>query len=71
MASILTILKKRVNVPYNAIFWRLRESLLPWKSNKYYLLVGVCMRVRARACVRAYVNVGIPARGRVHAHKCM
>ena len=38
---------------------RVHESLLPWKSNKYYLLVCV------RACVRA---LGTRVRGRVHAH---
>ena len=36
-----------------------RESSLPWKSNKYYW--------SACACVRA----GTRARGRVHAQKCM
>ena len=35
---------------------RVRESLLLWKSNKYYVFVRVC----ARAC-------GCSARGRVHA----
>ena len=36
---------------YNVTLRRVRESLLPWKSNKYYMLVCWCMR--ARACVRA------------------
>ena len=50
---------------YNAILRRVPELLLPWKSNKYCLLVCVC--VRARACV--YVRTR--ARGSVHAHTCM
>jgi hypothetical protein len=37
---------------YNVILRRVRELLLPWKSNKYYLLVGV------RACVRACGYLG-------------
>jgi hypothetical protein len=36
---------------------RVRESLLPWKSNKYYLLVCVCMR--SRACVWVAGRVGV------------
>ena len=28
----------------------LRESLLPWKSNKYYIFVCACVWLRARAC---------------------
>ena len=26
---------------YDVIMWRVRESLLPWKSNKYYITVYV------------------------------
>jgi hypothetical protein len=50
---------------YNVKLRRVRESLLQWKSNKYYLLVCVCVR----ACVRACVHLSNRARGRVHAHK--
>ena len=42
------------------------ESLLPWKSNKHYILVCVCMFVRA--CVRACVHVVTRTRGRAHSH---
>jgi hypothetical protein len=35
---------------------RVHESLLPWKSNKYYFLVCVCVRA-----------LGSRVRGRVHA----
>ena len=34
---------------YDVTLRRVRESLLPWKSNKYYLLV--CVRMGARTCV--------------------
>jgi hypothetical protein len=47
---------------YNVTIRRVRESLLPWKSSKYYLLVCVCMG--ARKCV----HVDSRARGHVHAH---
>ena len=40
---------------YNVTLRRFRESLLPWKSNKYY--VFVC--VRARAFVRVPGSVGV------------
>jgi hypothetical protein len=57
--------KREGQCAYNVTLWPDRESLLPWKSNKRYLLVCVCKR--ARACV----HVGSRARGLVHAHKCM
>jgi hypothetical protein len=50
---------------YNVTLRRIGELLLQWKGSKYYLLVCVCMRVRA--CV----HVGTQARGHVHAHKCV
>ena len=56
------ILNKRSNVRITQHWRRVCESLLPWKSNKYYLLVCVCMG--ARKCVR----VDSRARGHVHAH---
>jgi hypothetical protein len=34
---------------YNVTMRRVRESLLPYKSNKYYLLVCACVRVGTRA----------------------
>ena len=42
---------------YNVILRRLRESFLPWKSNKYDTFVGVCARVRACALARAGLNI--------------
>jgi hypothetical protein len=57
--------KTRQTMYYNDILRRVRESLLPWKSNKYHSLVSGCI------CVRACVHVGTRARGRVHAHTCM
>jgi hypothetical protein len=44
---------------------RFRESLWPWKSNKYYIYLCEC----ANACVRACV--GARDRGRVRAHICL
>ena len=38
------------------------ETLLPWKSNKYYIFLCVCVCVCARACV----VVGARARACVH-----
>ena len=38
-----------------------RKSLLPWKSNKCYIFVCVCVRARVHACAW----VGARARGRV------
>jgi hypothetical protein len=46
----------------NVTLRRFRESLLLWKSDKYYIFVSVCARVRA--CV------GVRERGRVHARAC-
>ena len=40
---------------------RVRESLLPWKSNKY--CTSLCVRERVRACTQA--------RGRVLARACV
>jgi hypothetical protein len=38
---------------YNITLWHVHESLLPWKSNKYYLLVCARMWVpwRMSECV--------------------
>ena len=44
---------------------RVRESLLPWKIIKYYILVCVYFCVHAFAHAR--VSVGARARGRMHA----
>ena len=37
-----------------------REALLPWKSNKYYIFVRVCARVcvpeRVGVCLRVFVQ---------------
>ena len=43
---------------YNVTLRRIRESLLSWKSNTYYIFV--------RLCASARVRVGVRARGRVH-----
>ena len=56
---------KKEQCTYNVTLRRVRESLLPWKRNMYYLLVCLCMRYRA--CV----HMGTRALGRVHAHTCM
>jgi hypothetical protein len=50
---------------YNVILRGVREPLLPRKSNRYYLLVSVCMR--ARACMRTHECTW--ARRSVHAQK--
>ena len=50
---------------YNVTLRSVTESLLLWKSDKYYLLVCVCARVRACvysgawACACAYVHVAL------------
>ena len=48
----LFIIKQEGQCRYNVTFRHVRESLLPWNSNKYNLLVCVCMRVcmRVRVC---------------------
>ena len=56
---ILCIKRQYRQCTYSVTLRRHRESLLPRKNNKYYLLVCVC------------VHVGTLARGRVHAQKCM
>ena len=33
---------------YNVTLRPFRESLLPWKSNKYYIFVYVCVCARVR-----------------------
>jgi hypothetical protein len=40
-------MKQNSQCTYNVTLRRVRELLLPWESIKYYLLVYVCMRVRA------------------------
>jgi hypothetical protein len=52
---------------YNVTLRCVRESLLQWKSSKYYLLVCVCVCIRALACV----HVCTRARGHVHERTCM
>ena len=37
--------KQKGQCKYNVTLRRVRESLLPWKSNNYYLLVCVCVHV--------------------------
>jgi hypothetical protein len=47
---------------YNVTIRRVRESLLVWKSNKYYIFVCVCPRARGsgrmHACVCVCVCMG-------------
>jgi hypothetical protein len=45
--------KRDTQYTYNVTLRRVRESLLPWKSNQYYIFVCVCPGVWAYAC--AYV----------------
>ena len=55
---ILPKSKQDKQCTYNVTLTRVRESLLPWKSNKYYVFVCVCGRVgvcmRMRACSLVY-----------------
>ena len=37
---------------YNVTLRRVRESLLPWKSNKYYIFVCVCVRVHVALLIQ-------------------
>jgi hypothetical protein len=41
----------------NVTLRRVRKSLLPWKSNKYYLLICVCVRARATGSVGVCIRV--------------
>jgi hypothetical protein len=52
--SIVSIIKQYRQCTYNVTMRRFRESLLPWKSNKYYIFVCV------RADVRVYVRMWLP-----------
>jgi hypothetical protein len=44
---------------YNVISRRVRESLLPWTSNKHYIFVCVCMFARARGHAHACMHVAL------------
>ena len=46
---------------YNVTLRRFRESLLPWKSNKYYILMCACVLARLGewACACACVRVAL------------
>ena len=46
---------------YNVILRRVHESLLPWRSNKYYLLVCVCVRacMWIPGCVAVCMHVAL------------
>jgi hypothetical protein len=57
ISRALVWFKQDSQCTYNVTMRRARESLLPWKRNKYYLLVGVCMY--SRACVRVAGRVGV------------
>jgi hypothetical protein len=43
--------KQQMKCTYNSTLRRVRESLLPWRRNKYYIFV--CVRACACLCVRA------------------
>jgi hypothetical protein len=43
---------------YNVTLRQVRESFLPWKSNKYYICV--CVRAGACACARVHVALRVP-----------
>ena len=64
---LITCTEKRVKqhrqCTYNVTLRRVRESLLPWKSNKYCIFVRVCVCAHVHNCARA--------RRRVHARACM
>jgi hypothetical protein len=47
---------------YNVVLRRIQEKLLPWKSNKYYIFLCVCV------CVEVGGWVSVHERGRVLAH---
>ena len=49
---------------YKVTLRRVRQSLLSWRRNKYYIFVCGCMRERARRCLPA---CGCQGGGRVHA----
>jgi hypothetical protein len=55
-------IKQDTQYKYNVTMRRVRESWLPWKSKKYYLLICVCVR----ACVRVWLqgSVGVCMRVR-------
>ena len=52
---------------YNVTLRCFRESLMPWKSDKYYIFVCVCVRLLAFACV----HVGARVCGHIHALACI
>jgi hypothetical protein len=66
LVSIYYYIKKTDNVRVTQQ-WGRSGIILSWKSDKYYLLVCVCVR----ACVRACLLAGTRACGCVHTSKCM
>ena len=50
-----SINKQDIQLTYNVTLGRVRELLLPWKSNKNYIFLFVCACSRACACARAHV----------------
>ena len=44
---------------YNPTLRHAGESLLPWKRNKYYVFVCVCLPACVRACVRVPGRLGV------------
>ena len=57
--SVLRNKQQKKQRRYNVAWRRVRESLLPWKGKKYYLLAYAC------------VHGGNRARGRVYARTCI
>jgi hypothetical protein len=49
----------RKTMNYNITLRSVREALSPWKSNKYYIFVCVCVRAYVHVCVQVPGSVGV------------
>jgi hypothetical protein len=56
---------------YNVTLRRVHEPLLMWKSNKYFLLLSVCVRACVRVCVRARACMWVLGRAGVCMKPCL
>ena len=52
--NIVILMSQDSRCTYNVTMRRVRQSLLPWKSNKYYTFVTVCVCARMGGCVRVW-----------------